>query len=163
MHSTERLPQPAGLRAVALLELGKGLLVLIAGLGLLAFLHRDAAEAAEELVRLFHLNPASGSPRIFLEAAARLTDARLWALAAAAAGYAALRLVEAWGLWRGRAWAEWFGALSGAVYVPIEVFELMQRATWARGALLAANLVIVGVLALALLRRRRPAGPRNAG
>lgn len=108
--------RPAGLRAVALVELAKGLLVLLAGCGLLSLLHRDAGQAAEELVRLFHLNPASATPRIFIEAAARLTDARLWTLAAAAAGYALLRLVEAWGLWRGAAWAEWFGALTGAVY-----------------------------------------------
>jgi uncharacterized membrane protein (DUF2068 family) len=151
---TRDLQRPAGLRAVALVELAKGLLVLLAGCGLLSLLHRDAGQAAEELVRLFHLNPASATPRIFIEAAARLTDARLWTLAAAAAGYALLRLVEAWGLWRGAAWAEWFGALTGAVYVPIEVYELAQKATWARAALLAANLAVVGVLVRALRLRR---------
>lgn len=145
-----------GLKMVALLELSKGALVLIAGFGLLSLLHKDIAAQAEELVRLFHLNPASGVPRVFVEAAAKLTDSRLWMLAGAALGYATLRVVEATGLWLRKAWAEWFGALTGGVYIPIEVYELAVKPTLARAAVLAVNLAVVGVLARELwLRQKR--------
>lgn len=147
--------KPPGLRFVALLELAKGALVLLVGFGLLTQLHRDTGLAAEELVRLFHLNPASHTPSVFIEAAAKLTDARLWLLAAAALGYALVRVAEAYGLWRERAWAEWFGVLAGGVYLPIELYELHERVTWARATVLAVNLVVVGILALALRRRRQ--------
>lgn len=153
--------RPAGLKLVALLELSKGALVLLAGFGLLTLLHKDAGQAAEDLVRLFHLNPASHMPRIFIDAADKLTDARLWLLAALALGYALIRVVEACGLWLRKAWAEWFGALTGAVYIPIEVYELLLQATWPRIAILAVNVVVVGYLALELRRRaRRPARQR---
>jgi len=108
-----------GLKMVALLETTKGVLVLAAGFGLLSLLHQNAGQAAEELVRLFHLNPASHTPRIFIEAAAKLTDSRLWLLASAALGYSLVRFTEAAGLWLRKTWAEWFGALAGGIYIPI--------------------------------------------
>lgn len=147
--------QPTGLRLVALLELSKGALVLLAGFGLLTLLHKDLGQAAESLVRLLHLNPASHMPRIFIDAAEKLTDARLWMLAALALGYALVRVVEASGLWLRKAWAEWFGALAGGVYIPFELYELARQVTWLRLFVLAVNLLVVGVLALELWRRRQ--------
>ncbi len=79
------------LRAVALIELAKGAVVLLAGAGLISLIHSDVGRVAEELARLAHLNPASGTPHIFVETAARLTDARLWLLSAGALAYALLR------------------------------------------------------------------------
>jgi len=142
------------LRMVALLELLKGLLVLLAGCGVLSLLHRDVGFAAEELVRHLHLNPASHMPRIFIDAASNLNDSKLWLLAAAALGYSLVRAVEATGLWFHKSWAEWFGALTGGIYIPFEVYELVQKLTWARVAVLAVNLVVVGTLALELARTR---------
>ena len=61
-----------GLRMVAVFEGAKGGLVLVTGVGLLAFIHRHLHSAAEEVVRHLHLNPARHYPRIFLDAAARV-------------------------------------------------------------------------------------------
>jgi len=103
-----------GLRVVPGIEATKGLLILLAGFGVLELIHHGVQHVAEELVRHSHLNPASRYPRIFVHAASEVTDARLWLLAAAAALYASPRLVEAYGLWRRRRWAKWFGVLTGA-------------------------------------------------
>ena len=147
----------AGLRTVALLEASKGVLVLLAGFGAFALLHRDVQALAEALVGHLHLNPAHHAPQIFVEAAARLTDARLWALATGALVYAAVRFLEAWGLWRSLAWAEWFGALSGAIYIPFEAAALFERATFVRAFALMVNGAVVGYLAWVLWRGRRAA------
>lgn len=145
----------AGLRAVALLEASKGALVLLAGFGLLALIHGEAQALAEAIVGRFHLNPAHHAPRVFLNLAAKATDGRLWTLALSALAYASVRFVEAWGLWRARAWAEWLGALSGAIYLPLEAYALATRPTPLHAALLGVNLVVVGVLARALWASRR--------
>ena len=142
-----------GERLVALFEAVKGLLVLAAGFGLLAVVHQDLQQLAEELVGHFHLNPASRTPRIFLELATRVSDVRLWVLALLAFAYAGLRLAEAWGLWRGRRWAEWLAVASGAIYVPIEVYELVSGASWIKVATLAANLAIVAYMSRVLWLR----------
>jgi uncharacterized membrane protein (DUF2068 family) len=129
---------------VAAFEAAKGLLVMATGLGLLSLLHHDVQRAAESVVRHLHLNPARHYPRVFLEAAAQLTDTRLWLLASGAFAYAVVRGVEAYGLWRARAWAEWFAILSGAVYLPIEIYELIHRATAPKAVVLLVNVGIVG-------------------
>jgi len=59
-----------GVRVIALFEAAKGILVLTAGMGLLALAHRNLQALAEQLIRWFHLDPAghypksSSSPRV---------------------------------------------------------------------------------------------------
>ena len=98
---------------------------------------------AAALVAHTHLNPASRYPRIFLDAAAQLHDGRLQMLAAGAALYAAVRLAEAWGLYRERAWAEWLAAGSGAVYLPFELLDLASHPSLHGAMLLLLNLAVV--------------------
>jgi uncharacterized membrane protein (DUF2068 family) len=155
----------AGLRAIATFEGLKGVLVLAAGCGAAALLHRDVQALAEEVVSHFHLNPASRFPRIFVDLASRTTDARLWAFAAMAAAYAGVRLLEAYGLWNARRWAEWLGAASGGLYVPVELYEIVRRVTATRAVLLVGNLFVVVYLARTLRERGLPprAGAASAG
>jgi uncharacterized membrane protein (DUF2068 family) len=141
---TNPRPAAAGLRTVAAFEAAKGVLVVVAGLGLLSLLHHDVQRAAESVVRHLHLNPARHYPRVFIEAATRVTDSRLWLLAAGAFAYAVVRAVEAYGLWRGRAWAQWFAILSGALYLPVEMYALSHRPTTLKAVVLLVNLVTVG-------------------
>lgn len=142
----------SALRLVALLEAGKGLLVLSAGFGLLSLVHRDVQSFAEHLVTHSHLNPAARYPRIFIDAVSRLNDSRLMLLAAGAAAYAAVRFVEAYGLWFARRWAEWFAAASGALYIPFELLELTRRSTWIGLALVLVNAAVVGFMLYCVLR-----------
>ena len=145
----------SGVRVVAAFEAAKGSLVLLAGCGLLALVHHDVEAMAESLVERTHLNPASRYPRIFVQAAGVLTDARLWLLAAGAAAYAAVRFVEAYGLWRQRRWAGWFAVVSGGIYVPIEIYELAHSVTWPKLAALIVNAAIVAYMSYALFQTRR--------
>lgn len=153
MWKTGVQEQPAkGLRIVSLFEAAKGLLVLLVGCGLLALIHEDLHHVAKELVRHFHLNPASHYPHIFIKAAKQWNDKHLWLMAGSALLYVVVRFIEAFGLWRQRRWAAWFGVLSGGAYVPIELFEIMHGATWPKLTLLVVNSGIVGYLGYALLR-----------
>ncbi len=144
-----------GIRAVAVCEATKGILVLVVGLGLLGLIHRDLQQIAEEVVQHLHLNPSAHYPRIFVGVASKLDDARLWALAGGAAAYAGLRLLEAVGLWRGRDWAKWLGALSGGFYIPVETYEAARKVTATRVTLLVLNVAVVAYLAWDLGQQRR--------
>lgn len=137
---------PKSFRGVAILEALKGVFVLIAAGILFDLLHADAQSVAEELVRHFHMNPASRYPRIFVETASHLGDARLLALSLGAVVYAAVRFAEAYGLWRGRSWAWGFGLISAGLYIPFELVELVQRVRWAVLVVFIVNLVILIVL-----------------
>jgi len=152
-----RVDRTSGIRLIAAMEAAKGLVVLVAGLGLLRFVHADLEVIAEDLVRHLHLNPASRYPRIFLELADRLSDVRMWLLALMAFTYASLRLIEAYGLWRKRRWAEWLAVASGAIYVPLEVYELFIGVTRMKVATLTLNLVIVAYMGWTLWAGHRDA------
>lgn len=145
----------AASRTIALLEGAKGLLVLLAGLGLLRLIHHDVQAVAEALVREAHLNPASHIPRIFIEASGRVDDHRLVLLALGALAYAVVRIAEAVGIWHEQAWAQWFGALSGGLYLPFEVRLLVRRFSMLHLFVLTCNLFIVGYLVRRIVLRRR--------
>ena len=143
----------AGIRAVAVYEGVKGVLVLAVASGL-TLVHKDLHDIAMRLVEHAHLDPAAKYPSIFLTAAAHLQDTRLLLLASAAFAYVAIHLVEAYGLWHRRAWAEVLAASSAGIYLPFEVYELVQKTTALRATLLVANTAVVILMLLALRRRR---------
>jgi uncharacterized membrane protein (DUF2068 family) len=149
------MKQAYGLRTVAVYEAAKGALVLVAGFGLLSLLQHDVQHFAEQLVAHLHLNPAKGYPRIFIDATTKVTDTRLWLFAVFALVYAAVRWVEAYGLWLGKRWAEWFAVASGGIYVPAEVYEIMRRVSWTKIMLLTINACIVAYMIYVLWRSKR--------
>lgn len=144
-----------GLCIVALFEGAKGALVLLTGFGILALIHKDLHQVAVQLVQHMRLNPSSHYPKIFIELANRTTDLQLWFFAAAAICYALIRFVEAWGPWRQQQWAEWFGLLTGGMYIPVELYEVIRVASWPRVTILAINLTIVGYLLIVVWRARQ--------
>ena len=90
-------------RVVALFEALKGLVVLLAATGVLAFVHKDLEAIAVKLVEHAHLDPAARYPEIFITAAGDLQDSRLALLALGAAAYSALRFIEVFDLVLGAA------------------------------------------------------------
>ena len=127
--------------------------MLAAGFGLMRLVHRDVAYAAHALIDRLHLDAARKFPHIFLQLAENLTDAQLWGLAALALAYALLRFAEAYGLWRGRSWGQWIAAVSGAIYVPVEIYELLRSVTWIKVSALLLNVAVVVYMCYTLWRK----------
>jgi len=137
---------------VAVFEVLKGAIVFVAGFGLTRLVHRDVAHAAHALIDRLHLDAARKFPHIFLQLAANLSDAQLWGLAVLALAYALLRFAEAYGLWFQRRWGEWIAAVSGGIYVPVELYELARGVTWIKLAALLLNAAVVAYMCYTLWR-----------
>jgi uncharacterized membrane protein (DUF2068 family) len=129
--------------------------VLAAGFGLLHLLHKDVHRIVYEFISKVHLNPAQKYPKIFIDLADNITDSKLWFIAGLALIYSAFRFVEGYGLWRQRVWAEWLAVVSGAIYLPIEIYEVFTKASFVRIFALVANIVVVVVVAYVLIQKRR--------
>src|SRR5208283_2237644 len=127
-----------GLRLVASFEAAKGFIVLAFGLGFFHLIHRDAAEAAERLVRNLHLDVDSHYPRIFIDAAGRVDDSHLRFAAVVALLYSLVRFV----------------AVSGAVYLPLEIYKLSEGITWLRVVVLLSTCFVVFYLTQLLVRKQ---------
>jgi uncharacterized membrane protein (DUF2068 family) len=148
-----------GVRTVATIEFVKGVIVVLAGLGLFSMRHKNIWGVAESFLEFLHVNPYHRYVGVFIDLVSKLSDVRLWKIAVVAAGYAALRFVEAYGLWYVRGWAEWMALFSGAIYIPFELADLLRRPTWFGVAVVVVNLVIV----LYMLQLRVEASGKWAG
>jgi uncharacterized membrane protein (DUF2068 family) len=128
----------------------KGTLVLVLMVVLL-FVHQRAEDFAESLLFHLHIEGDEHFSQAIMNAATKLSDTRLLTIAAAGIAYAAVRFIEAWGLWNRRVWAEWFALLSGALYLPIEVLKL-NRGHWLPWTVFILNLTIVIYMLMVRLR-----------
>jgi uncharacterized membrane protein (DUF2068 family) len=134
------------MRVIAAWEAIKGVLVLLAAGLAVHFLRPDQEHALEEFVGHFHLNPAGHTSHIFQRAIAHLQDTRLVLVAVGGLLYALLRFVEAYGLWFEKRWGWMLGIASAALYLPLEIREMVMRFTWTSVALFAVNMAIVALL-----------------
>ena len=154
----QHIPRPATsrrtLHAIAFFEGFKGLAAITASVGLLGLANHDLRQLAYALIGHFHLNPDAHYPKLLLTYAEFLGNENLRTVVALAWAYAAIRLAEAYGLWKDRAWAEWLAALSGALYVPIEFGHLVKHVTPINATVLIGNVGVVMFMAWRLARRR---------
>jgi uncharacterized membrane protein (DUF2068 family) len=129
------------------------------GICALILVRKDLWLLAESLLALFHISTDRRFAQWFLDVADSVTDAHLWAAARIAFAYSLLRFTEAYGLWKGRTWAEWLALVSGTLLLPLEIRELVRGITWLRSALLLGNLaVVLYMLYVILCNRRERAG-----
>lgn len=67
----------------------------------------------------------------------------LWVASLVSIGYAGLLLVEGVGLWIEVAWAAYLTVSSTALFLPFEVYEVLQHVSMLRMMVLLVNLAIV--------------------
>ncbi|AJQ88910.1 DUF2127 domain-containing protein [Xanthomonas oryzae pv. oryzicola] len=137
---------------IALLEAVKGTLGLLAATGLELLGPLPLQHAVITLIRRFNLDPDHGALPSLLKT---ISPDAVHLAAAAMLAYGLLHVVEAWGLWRAKAWASVLGCLSAAIYLPFDIYAIARHPGWTAWAVLAINLLVVGVLARDLVRRRR--------
>jgi uncharacterized membrane protein (DUF2068 family) len=154
MTATGTPDKTNALHAIALFEAVKGVAAITASIGLLSFAHHDIRALAYALIGHFHLDPDAHYPRILIDDVEMLASANLRQVVLLAWAYAAIRLTEGYGLWKDRAWAEWLAALSGGVYLPLEVSHLVQHTTVINGLVLIGNVVVVAYMVHRLWRRK---------
>jgi uncharacterized membrane protein (DUF2068 family) len=147
-------PEPRahpGLHALALFEGLKGLLAVIAAASLEVLGPQPLRELVARLIARFNLDPAHGALPSLLDA---INPDGVHLAVLVVSVYAAWRLLEAWGLWRAKAWASWLGCVGTAAYLPLDVYALYHHHGWHAWAVLSLNLLVVAVLARDLLKRR---------
>ncbi len=139
-----------GVRTVASFEFSKGIVVLLAGLGVFSMRHKDIWGVAESFLEFFRVNPYRHYVGVFIDLVSRLSDVRLWKIAVVASIYVILRFIEAYGLWYIRPWAEWLAIASGSIYIPFEIADLLHKPDAIRLLIIVVNVGIV--LYMAMLR-----------
>ena len=60
--------------------------------------------------------------------------------------YGMLQLTEAVGLWMMKRWGEYVAAVATTIFIPLEVYELVEKVTWLRVSALVVNLFAIAYL-----------------
>ena len=132
-----------GLWLIAVFKLLKGLALLAIGIGALKLLHKDVASEVERWVNYLRVDPQNYYIHKLLAKVGLLNDRKLKELSVGTFFYSALLLTEGVGLAFKQRWAEYFTIITTASLLPLEVFELARRVSFARIALFLVNIAIV--------------------
>ena len=146
-------PSPA-LRLIAAFKLFKGLVLLVVGIGALKLLHKDVGSELESWADLFRVDPDNLYFQHVLEKFSVLDDHKLKQLSVGTFFYSALLLTEGIGLLLAKRWAEYFTIIVTSSFIPLEIYEIVKRVSWAKLVVLILNILVVAYLVIELRRKR---------
>ena len=145
---------PLALRSIALFETAKGLLAIAAACGIISLRHTDLHVATDAFLLRHGIDPERHYTRLFIESVARVTNHHVGQIVALASVYSFIRLVEGYGLWQGKHWAEWFAVISAGIYLPLEFQHFTHHATLLNAGVIFFNILIVLYLVMLLNQQR---------
>jgi uncharacterized membrane protein (DUF2068 family) len=146
------------LRFLAVERAARGVLVLLAAYAVWRFKNSQASLRQvfeEDLPLLRPLADKLGydldnSPVVHtIRNAFSLEESTLTWVAAGLVAYAVIELAEGVGLWYIKRWAEYLTVVATAGFLPLEVYEIVERVTWLRVGALVFNVAAVVYLLLA--------------
>ncbi len=152
---------PWVLRAIAVVKLSKALLFLGAGIAIAVLAKHDVQATLEGWLEWVHVDPHG---HLFSKAVTTVSNAnpnQLRLIGFASFCYATLYLVEGFGLWFDRSWAEWLTVIGSSLLIPIEIYEICHHPGPTPVVVLLLNLAVVAYL-IKRLRDRRRATPAGA-
>lgn len=136
----------------------KGTVLTVVALKLLSMLGSDVHASAEAFVTRHGIDIANRYVHDILEKLVGVGNNQLVEFSTVAFIYAALLFIEGIGLWMQYRWAEYLTAISTALFIPIEGYEIYQRFTWVRIAILALNIFVVWYLSTRLRDEKKEFG-----
>ena len=141
--SARHVRQHAGPWLIALGVAVKSLLALAIAIGLEIWgAHRMHDWIGMEIAR-YRLNPDHG---FFAELMRHTSEGNVHLAALLLVAYATLHGAEAWGLWRDKPWASWFGAIGASLYLIVTGLAVWNHPNWMTVAAFVVNIAVVAVL-----------------
>ena len=131
---------------IAAFKLFKAVLLTLTGLAALKLIHQDIATTLTEWAHHIHIDPESRHLHRFFVKALNANPKQLEEVAAGTFFYAALCLTEGAGLLLRQRWAEYVTVVMTALFIPIEIYELVEKASITRVTVLMINIGIVWYL-----------------
>ena len=157
---TPTVSSSKGVWLIAIFKIVKGVLLICAGLGAIALLHKDVSSFAERLLDGMHLDPDGKWAHWLLAKAGLITDKQLKQATFASFGYSGLVFAEGFGLMLAKRWAEYLTVIATGVFVPFELYALMHHPTAGKAVALALNVAIVAYLWLGIRKAQALKGER---
>ena len=148
------------LRALAIERWVRGLILLLLGIAVLRLrstqvslqeLFRRDLKSLDPFFRQIHFTVSDSSTIHSIEKVLHAKPSTLNVIAGGLFAYAALQVLEGVGLWSMKRWGEYVAVVGTTIFIPLEVYELTEKVSWLKIAVLLIN--IAAVLYLLLSKR----------
>ena len=143
-------PKSNSILLIALFKLFKGVMLSLIALGTYRLIHRDIHESLVNWSYHLHVDPGGRKINTLISKASAISPDGLRELAAGEVVYASLLFTEGVGLIRRRRWAEYITVISTALFIPVEVYELIEKMSAVKFCVLGINIAIVCYLIVRL-------------
>ncbi len=148
------------LRALAIERWGRGVIIALLGIGvfrlkttqisLQQLFDRDLT-SLKPFFDQIHFNVRDSSTVNSIEKVLNAKPSTLNLIAAGLLLYGALQIVEGIGLWSLKRWGEYVAVVGTTLFIPLEIYEIADKATWLKITVFVIN--VVAVLYLLLSKR----------
>jgi uncharacterized membrane protein (DUF2068 family) len=138
---------------IALERTLRGLLLLAAGIYLLAKAGANFGDIANHIAQRLELDPQRPWIRHVVAKLGHLKKHEVRLFGALAIGYAALEVTEGVGLFYRKRWAEWLTVVATSLLVPLEAYELVRHPSALKAVGIAVNVAIVAYLVRVVRRK----------
>jgi uncharacterized membrane protein (DUF2068 family) len=146
---------------IAAFKLLKGLLLLAVAIGALTLIDENVASRAKSLIASLRVDPQNRFIHALLVKLTRVDNQKLEAISAGSFFYSALLLTEGVGLFLRKHWAEYFTIIVTGSLIPLEIYELVEKFSKTKVAVLVINVAVVVYLIVRIRNRRH--GSRSDG
>lgn len=145
------------LRALAVERWGRGIILILLGVAVfklkstqvsLQELFAKDLKALNPFFRQIHFAVTDSSTIHAIETVLRAKPSTLNLIAFGLLAYGALQIAEGIGLWSLKRWGEYVAVIGTTLFIPLEVYELVEKASWLKVAVLVINVAAVGYLLL---------------
>lgn len=135
------------LKIIIVEKLLLGVLFAALSFSMLTLLNRDMPVFTNQMIVFLNLDIEKKYVQEILEWLMKINGETIVGISAGVLVLGALNLIEAYGLHRRRRWAEWLTVIATSLFIPLELYEVIQKQTPVRIGTLIINVAIVYYLA----------------
>lgn len=140
---------------IAIEKTVKAIVLIVVAFKLLSLVNQDVHAWASDFVTRHGIDVGNRFVHSALEKLVGVSNDQIITWSVIAFLYSALLLIEGLGLWFQKRWAEYLTAIGTALLIPLEMYEIYERFTWVRMAVLVINIFIVWYLATRLCDEKK--------
>ena len=120
-----------------------GLLFAAISLGMLSLLNKDMEVFSDRLIFFLNLDLEKAYIQDIVDWLTNIKGGTIIGISAGMFILSSLNLIEAYGLHMRRRWAEWLTVIATSLFIPLELYEVVQKQTLLRIGALVINVAIV--------------------
>ncbi|MBI5682120.1 MAG: DUF2127 domain-containing protein [Deltaproteobacteria bacterium] len=135
------------LKFIIIEKLVLGIVCFLLSIGAISLINQDMGQIANKIVGIFNLDMDNYYVESAIKRLGMVGNGTIIGVGTGMFFFASLNLTESYGLYKRRRWAEWLTVLATSLFIPFEVYEVIQAQTLFRIGALVLNIAIVYYLA----------------